>query len=272
MMFTSNSRPVVALITDYGLKDTYVAQLKAIILGYRIDTVILDVTHEVEPFNKLEAAFLLTTYVPYMPPGTIHLCIIDPGVGGRRKPIIVHTSRRDVLIGPDTGFMIPAAEQLGILSVYEINESRLPKRFSETFHGRDVFAHVAGMVALGVPPSELGREIVEYERLAIPKPVKKEDYVEATVLHIDRFGNIITNLRTTDLEIAFGDIIEISTLTGFVVNCPFVKTYSEVPEGSFLTTVGGSGYIEISINMGSADEKIRLRAGDVIRAKIVKNI
>ncbi|MEM2016936.1 MAG: SAM-dependent chlorinase/fluorinase, partial [Nitrososphaerota archaeon] len=89
MMLGPSNRRLVAFMTDYGLRDTYVAQVKAVILSYRIDTVIIDVTHEVEPFNELEAAFLLTTYVQYMPPGTIHLCIIDPYVGGMRKPIII---------------------------------------------------------------------------------------------------------------------------------------------------------------------------------------
>lgn len=271
-MFSIDRRPVVAFVTDYGFRDTYVAQVKSVILNYRIDTIILDVTHEVEPFNELEAAFLLTTYVPYVPQGTIHLCVIDPGVGGRRKPIIIHTSREDVFVGPDTGYMIPAAEQLGILSVYEIDESRLPKRFSETFHGRDVFAHVVGMIASGIPPKELGREIYEYRRLAIPRPVKKDDYIDATVLHIDRFGNIITNLKPGDLEIDFGDIIEISTPDGFLVNCPFVETYSEVTKGSFLTTIGGSGYIEVSMNMGSANEKLKVKTGSRLKAKVVKNI
>jgi len=271
-MFESRDRPIIAFITDYGIGDTYVAQVKAVILRYRRDAVIIDVTHEVEPFNELEAAFLLTTYVPYMPAGTIHLCIVDPGVGGERKPIIILTSRGDVFVGPDTGLMLPAAEQLGVASVYEIDESKLPGRFSETFHGRDVFAHVAGMLASGVPPSEVGKEIVEYRRLVLHKPIKKDDYIEAMVLHIDRFGNIITNLKPEDLGVGFGVIIEVSTASGIAVNCPFVKSYSEVAQGKFLTTIGGSGYIEVSINRGHADEKLRIRAGDKLRVRVIKNI
>lgn len=272
MMSGSMDRPIIAFMTDYGTRDTYVTQVKAVILRYRRDVLIIDVTHEVEPFNELEAAFLLTTYVPYMPAGTIHLCIVDPGVGGERKPIIILTSRGDVFIGPDTGFMIPAAEQLGIVSVYEIDESKLPGRFSETFHGRDVFAHVAGMIAAGVSPSEIGKEVIEYKRLVLHKPIKKDDYIEVAVLHIDRFGNIITNLKPKDLQIDFGDIIDISTPSGITVSCPFVKSYSGVTEGSFLTTIGGSGYIEVSINRGHANEKLRIRAGDKLRVRVVKNI
>ncbi len=272
MMFEPKDKPIIAFITDYGIRDTYVAQVKAVILRYRRDVVIIDVTHEVEPFNELEAAFLLTTYVPYMPAGTIHLCIVDPKVGGERKPIVILTSRGDVFIGPDTGFMFPAAEQLGITSVYEIDESKLPRRFSETFHGRDVFAHIAGMLAAGVPLSEIGKEIIEYKRLVLHKPIKKDDYIEVIVLHIDRFGNIITNLKLKDLEVDFRDIIEVSAPSGITVSCPFVKSYSEVTEGSFLTTIGGSGYIEVSINRGHANEKLRIRAGDKLRVRVVKNI
>lgn len=272
MMVESKERPIIALITDYGIRDTYLAQVKAVILRYRRDTVIIDVTHEVDPFNELEAAFLMTTYVPYMPAGTIHICIVDPGVGGKRKPIIILTSRGDLFIGPDTGFMYPAAEQLGIVSVYEIDESKLPRRFSETFHGRDVFAHVAGMLAAGVSLSEIGKEAVEYKRLILHKPIKEDDHIETTILHIDRFGNIITNLKPEDFGINFGDIIEISISSEISINCPFVKSYSEVAEGSFLTTIGGSGYIEVSINKGYASEKLRIRAGDKLRFRVIKNI
>ncbi|MEN2974080.1 MAG: SAM-dependent chlorinase/fluorinase [Candidatus Caldarchaeales archaeon] len=267
----SNLTPIIALITDYGLKDTYVAQLKGVILSYRRDVIIVDVTHEVEPFNELEAAFLLLTYVKYMPPETIHLCIVDPKVGGERRPIIIKTVRGDCFIGPDTGIMAPAAESLGIMNIYEIDQSMLPKRFSETFHGRDVFAHAAGKLSIGLSLDKIGKLISDYERIEIPKPLFREDFIESTVLHVDRFGNIITNLKYNEINVGFGDIVEIY-MPDTVVRCPLVQYYSRVEEGSLLTTIGGSGYLEISINKGRASEKLRLRPGDRLKVKLVKNI
>ncbi|MCS7125641.1 MAG: SAM-dependent chlorinase/fluorinase [Aigarchaeota archaeon] len=266
-----SSQSIIALITDYGIRDTYVAQVKGVILSYRRDVVIIDVTHEVEPFNEVEAAFLLTTYVPYMPPKTIHLCIVDPKVGGERRPIVIETNRGDYFIGPDTGFMIPAAEILGIVNVYEIDESKLGRRFSETFHGRDVFAHIVGKLSTGVDLDEIGKPISDYKRVEIPKPVFKEDIIESTVLHVDRYGNVITNLKFGEFEISFGDILELHILNE-VVRCPLVQYYSKVDEGSFLTTVGGSGYIEVSINKGNASQRLGLKPGDKLRIRLIKNI
>lgn len=271
-MLDSREKPIIALITDYGLKDTYVSQVKAVILSYRRDVVLIDVTHEVEPFNEVEAAFLITTYVPYMPSGTLHVCIVDPGVGGKRKPIIIHTARGDIFIGPDTGLMIPAAEQLGIVNVYEIDESIFPKRFSETFHGRDLFAHTVGKLITGASLDEVGKRLLEYNRLILPKPVKVGEYIEATILHVDRFGNIITNLKREDLNIEFGELLEICTPSSGVIICPFLQSYSRVKVGDYLTTIGGSGYIELSINKGNAAEKLRIKSGDKLRVRLVKNI
>ncbi len=272
MMLDFREKPIIALITDYGLRDTYVAQVKAVILSYRRDVVLVDVTHEVEPFNEVEAAFLITTYVPYMPPGTIHVCVIDPGVGGTRKPIIIHTVKGDIFIGPDTGLMIPAAERLGIINVYEIDESRFPRRFSETFHGRDIFAHAAGKLITGASLDEIGKQLLEYNRLTLPKPVKIGEYIEATILHVDRFGNIITNLKPEDLNIEFGELVEISTPSSNVITCRFVESYSRVGVGDYLATIGGSGYIELSINRGNAAERLRIKSGDKLRVRLVENI
>lgn len=263
--------PVVAIITDYGLKDTYVAQVKGVILSYRRDAVIIDVTHEVEPFNELEAAFLMTTYVPYMPPGTIHICVVDPKVGGERKPVFITTARGDIFIGPDTGFMAPSAEMLGVLKVYEIDELKLPKRFSETFHGRDIFAHVAGRLISGAGPDELGRPAAGYRRIEIPRPEVEGDTIKSTVLHVDRFGNIITNVRFDQLHIPLGHPIEVSTGRE-TVRCVLQRSYSYVERGGLLATIGGTGYLEISVNMGNASERLGVKPGDRLEIRVAKNI
>lgn len=265
-------RPVISLLTDYGLKDPYVAEVKAVILSYCRDAVIIDVSHEASAFNELEAAFLLTTYIEYMPEKTIHVCIIDPGVGAGRRGIVIETMRGDMLIGPDTGFMIPAAELLGIKHVYAIDESKLPSRSSETFHGRDVFAHVAGRLASGMSVEDIGVKINDYVRMSLPNPILGENWINATIMHVDRFGNLITNLRP---ELLSNHLKSDELLIEFkdkIIRCKFVRAYGLVGVGEPLLTIGGSGLIELAVNRGSAAETFRLSVGDVIRIKTLERM
>ena len=264
-------RPIVALLTDFGTRDPYVAQMKAVILSYREDALLIDVTHEVEPFNELEAAFLLASYTPYMPPGTIHLCVVDPGVGSKRRGIVLETVRGDLFIGPDTGFMVPAAERLGLEAAYWIDEDRLPPRVSETFHGRDVFAHVVGRLAAGMSLEEIGRQVDDYRRMELPQPLVRDGVIEAIVMHVDRFGNLVTNLRPELLSKVLGsERLRLSFRGGEIV-CGFRRAYGFVEEDEPLLTVGGSGYVELAINRGSAAERFRLKPGDRVRISAAKN-
>lgn len=264
-------RPIIALLTDFGLRDPYVAQVKAVILSYCKDAVIIDVTHEISAFNELQAAFILKINAPYMPPGTIHLSVVDPGVGYKRRGIIFTTKRGDAFIGPDTGFMFPAAEELGIIKAYAIDESKLLPRISETFHARDVFAPVAGMIASGKSPWEIGNEISDFAKLILPKPKISRDEVEVTIMHIDRFGNAITNLHSRNMPFKLGDEVRVD-VGGREITCKFVKSYAYVVVGEPLLTIGGSAYLELSINCGSAAEEFGLKPGDGLKLTRLTNI
>jgi len=261
------TRPVISLLTDYGLRDPYVAEVKAVILSYCRDAAIIDVSHEVSAFNELEAAFLLTTYVEYMPEETIHVCIIDPGVGAGRRGIVIETLRGDLFIGPDTGFMIPAAELLGIKHVYAIDESKLPSRSSETFHGRDVFAHVAGRLAAGMDIKDVGVMVDDYVRMSLPKPIVGDNWIDATIMHIDRFGNLVTNLKPELLSDRIKSDEIVIEFKDRVIKCKLVKAYGLAGVGEPLLTIGGSGFIELAINRGNAAKTFGLGVGDVIRIK-----
>jgi len=254
-------KPVVSLLTDFGLKDPYVAQVKAVILSYCRDAAIIDLTHEVMAFNETQAAFILKVSAPHMPAGTIHLCVVDPGVGTERRGLILETGRGDVFIGPDTGIMAPAAEELGVKAAYVIDESKLPPRRVETFHARDVFAHVAGKLASGEKPSGLGERAETYTKFSLPEPLVRPDVVEATIMHVDRFGNLITNLKPQHLSTELGRELFVK-LPEEELRCRFVKSYGHVPAGSALLTVGGAGYIELSVNRGNAAERFGLKPGD----------
>ena len=263
------TRPVISILTDFGLVDPYVGQVKGVILSYCRDAVIIDLTHEVMPFNELQAAFILRVSAPYMPPATIHLCIVDPGVGTGRRGIILETARGDIFVGPDTGFMVPAAEALGVSAAYEINESKLPPRSAETFHARDVFAHVVGRLARGEKPSSLGRRIESYAAIKLPEPVIEGDSAETTIMHVDRFGNLVTNLKPMQLGLELGDEALVSVPCR-ELRCRYVRSYGFVEAGQPLLTVGGWGYLELSVNRGNAAEVFGLKPGDRLRITRVR--
>jgi S-adenosylmethionine hydrolase len=257
---------LVALLSDFGIKDTYAAEMKAVILSYSPTAVIVDITHDVQPFNTLEGAFLLSLAAKTFPGGTIFLAVVDPLVGSARDAIVVRTSSGKVFVGPDTGLLYPAASSEGITNIYRVRIERMGN-VSGTFHGRDVFAHIVGRLAAGFSCEELLEEKTAMSVLEIPKPLYGVDYVEVRVLHVDRFGNAILSHRgplTGDWRMAdvyVGD----SKLAEAIV----AKYYSEAGPGEVLLTVGGTGYLELAVNQGDAAEKLGLKAGDVL--KLVKS-
>ena len=151
--------PIISLLSDFGLKDPYVSEMKAIILSICPNVTLIDITHEVSKYNIMEGAFILASATPYFPENTVHLAVVDPGVGSKRRPIIVR-SKRHLYVGPDNGLLILAAKNDGIINVYHVvNEKYMRKEISSTFHGRDIFAPVSAYLANGVKPEEIGIEI-----------------------------------------------------------------------------------------------------------------
>lgn len=258
--------PIITLLTDYGLRDSYVAEVKGMILRIAPEAAIIDITHEVGKFDIEEGAFHLARCVKYFPEGTIHVGVVDPGVGGGRRSIIIE-ARGALLVGPDNGLLAPAAERLGVERVYEIREDRLPvRRVSYVFDGRDVFAPVAAYLARGVPPAELGVEASSYVRLAQYQPKIAGDMVEATVIHVDDFGNLVTNLTYDLLEeigVREGSIFRVK-VKGMELEIPYVRSFSSVEVGELLALVAGGGYLEISVNQGNAAERLGISRGEKV--------
>lgn len=258
--------PVVALLTDYGSMDTYVAELKGMLLRYRTDVNIVDICHEITPYNILEGAFLLKLAARTFPDETIFIAVVDPTVGGRRDGVSVFTKSKKVFVGPDNGLLYPAAEAEGIISVYRIKAEKIPK-VSPTFHGRDVFAYFVGHLISGKKYAELLEPKENLIRYVIPEPVIERDFIEALVLHVDRFGNVITNIKgrlPEDWEAA--NIMVRNTPIGTV---RLARTYSEAEVGEPLLVVGGTGYTELAVNQGNASRKYSISPGDII--KIFRN-
>jgi len=254
--------PIVALLTDYGYVDTYVSEVKATILKHRPDARLIDITHGVARFSELEAAFLLKVASRSFPDGTVFICIVDPRVGTNRGSVVFETKRGNLYIGPDTGIMYPAARADGIRKVSSIDDSQLPKRFSETFHGRDVFAEVAGRIVSGKRLAGVLAETRRYTKLSLPEAKRSGHRIRAIVLHVDNFGNLVTNVHYNEIppEIRGCSV----RLGGRRFFAPLRQSYGYVGKGKAVLVVGGSGHLELAINLGNAAERYGAAVGDVV--------
>jgi len=253
-------RPIAALLTDYGTRDTYVAEVKAVILKYCPDVVLVDITHEVTPFNVFEAAFLLKNAAKSFPGGTCFLAVVDPGVGSKRHGIAVMTKRGNVYVGPDNGLLYPASSAEGIVKIYRIRDELL-YNVSSTFHGRDVFAVFAGLFMAKGPWDRLAEEKEDLVKVEIPEPKWGEGWVECRALHIDRFGNVILNIEGRLPNDWRSVKVKVGEKT-FEARC--VDYYSQASVGQPVLLVGGTGYLELSINQGDASKTYQITPGQAV--------
>lgn len=255
----------VTFLTDFGLGSGYVSQMKGVISSFSSELNYIDICHQIPVHNIQAGAFILATTVPYMPKGSIHIGVVDPGVGTSRRGIVIVTNRH-LFIGPDNGLLIPAARLFGAFKVYEIsNESLFQHPVSNTFHGRDIFASVAGHILKSISFDAIGNEIYDFVDLSFPKPVFMDNQIKAEILYIDDFGNVITNIEGNRflpfildeelLTIKFGEQN---------VSAQFKKTYDFVSKVDVLVTLGSHGYVEISVNQGKARDQLGVHIGDKI--------
>jgi S-adenosylmethionine hydrolase len=261
------SGPLISLLTDFGLVDSYVSEMKAVILSICPPARIVDITHLVDKFNIRVGAFLLASAAPAFPTGTTHVGVVDPGVGSTRRAIVVKTNR-SLFVGPDNGLLIPAAQAEGILHVYEVsNRSTMMNEVSATFHGRDVFAAAAAHLASGRSEEECGNEIMDYVTPSYSKPRFDGKMTECEVFHIDGFGNIVTNLAEVHLPAL--NIRGRGKMTISIGKRRFsarkVKTYSDLEGNEIGLLIGGHGFLEISCKERSAAKLVGARVGVSIR-------
>jgi S-adenosylmethionine hydrolase len=233
--------PIITLLTDFGLSDHYVAAMKGVILGIRPEARLIDITHEIRAYAIADAAFTLAQAAPCFPAGTIHLVVVDPGVGSARRPLLVD-ARGYRFVAPDNGVLTPILQpDTPIREITATRYFRQPP--SQTFHGRDIFAPVAAHLANGIPPADFGPLIQDPVRLPAPESA-------GHILHVDRYGNLVTNLpliefadlTTRPFQLEIGASIISQT-------CP---NYASAPTHQLFLVPGSSGYWEISINQGSA--------------------
>lgn len=250
---------IVTLTTDFGGRDAWVAAMKGVILGIaraaRQTVELVDVTHEVAPHDVLEGALALEAAAPFFPPGTVHLAVVDPGVGTARRGLAL-AAREQVFIGPDNGLFTPFLGG-GAWTAWEVaaREYRLGA-VSRTFHGRDVFAPAAAHIATGVDPSRLGPRVTDPVRLVWPEARAAGAGVAGVVLHADRFGNLVTSIRADAVAALSGVTVRVAGRT-----VPLVGTYEELGRGKLGALVGSSGRLEIAAREGSAARALRARRG-----------
>jgi S-adenosylmethionine hydrolase len=244
----------IALLTDFGLRDPYVAAMKGV-LASRTDARIADLTHELEPFDVFGAGWFLATVWQWWPAGTVFVCVVDPGVGTARRIVAFERDGRTFL-APDNGLLTFIDDRSGAVSIED--ESHFLPSNSTTFHGRDRFAPVAAAIANGVSLAVLGPRIDELVRLEYEPPCYDCARVDGTIVAIDRFGNAITNIERSG--IAFD---RFALRAGEVVIERMAKTYEEAGDEPFLIT-GSSGHLEVSLRNGSAATELQLRRGDCV--------
>jgi len=259
-------RPIVTLTTDFGLNDHFVGTIKGVILDIVPDVEIVDICHSVQAFDVLDAALTIAQAYSYFPAGTVHLVVVDPGVGTARRPVIV-TSERHHFVAPDNG----------VLSLIYAREERLHVRHvtaehyylqpvSNTFHGRDIFAPVTAYLAKGVDPAKFGDEITDFVRFNAPKPKPVDGKtLRGVVLKVDRFGNLVTNFTPQEVPALFqADPPPFKILIGQREITEIHTNYAQGAPGSVFGILGSMGYLEIVANRGSAAQILGLGKGSEV--------
>jgi S-adenosyl-L-methionine hydrolase (adenosine-forming) len=235
--------------------------MKGVILTINPNTSIVDITHGIEKFNILTGAFILSSAAPYFPKGTVHLAVVDPGVGTKRREIIIQT-KQAIFVGPDNGLLILAAENQGIKHIYQITNPKfmLPET-SSTFHGRDIFAPAAAYLEKGIKPERFGPEVLEPVKPEFTQIKHKDSSIIVRVLNIDSFGNIVTNINKSEVtQNGIKAAINVQ-MPKQELKLKLKKTYGDTKPGEPLALIGSHGFLEIALNRGNASEKYQTKAG-----------
>ena len=256
---------IVTLTTDFGTRDSYVAQLKGVLLAGCADVRVHDLTHEIGAHDIVEGALFLAGAVPAFPPGTVHLAVVDPGVGSDRRAITVEVAGQFVVC-PDNGLLTLLARSHPVGAAHELTNPELRREpASATFEGRDVFAPAAAYLACGGALADLGPPATDFVQLELPEPVAGDDGVRGEVLHVDRFGNAITNIPASMLTRL--DDIRVHAAGRDVA---LLHTYADAGVGEVLALVGSSGYVEVAVREGSAADALGLGRGDAVRVEATR--
>lgn len=255
---------IITLLTDFGLKDGFVGIMKGVIWSIAPTAQIADITHEIGPQNVMEGSLVLAQAVKYFPAGTVHVAVVDPGVGTTRKPVAARIGSQ-YFVGPDNGLftgVIEAAEAEGTsIEFYHLTNPKywLPQ-VSRSFHGRDIFSPVGAHLCKGVALAELGTPIAEPARIMVPRPEPTADGFAGQVLSVDHFGNLLTNITQEQLKGARGVVIKVgeATIDGLSL------TFAERKPGELVGMIDSSGVLQIAVVNGNAADKLKVGIGTTV--------
>ncbi|HEX3804231.1 MAG TPA: SAM-dependent chlorinase/fluorinase [Solirubrobacteraceae bacterium] len=276
-MSVQGRRPVVTLLTDYGITDEFAGVLHGVIARLCPDARVINLTHGVVRHDIRGGAAVLAQSLPYMPVG-VHLAVVDPTVGGDRRAVALRVADGRILVGPDNGLLWPAAELGG--GVEEAAEiSRSPWRLepvSATFHGRDIFAPVTAQLAAGAPLEEAGEPLDPglLVRLETPRAWTEAGALVATVNNADRFGNLQLGAGWDDIAgigVGLGDLLQVRLPSGELHPATFARTFSDVPEGKLILFQDSAAKLALGFNQGSAAIRLGLRPGDQLRIGVERD-
>ena len=254
------SRPVIALLSDFGLRDHYAGTMKGVILGICPEAELVDISHDVPPHDVLTAALELAASYKYFPQGTIFLTVIDPGVGSSRRGLAADTGDYR-FVAPDNGVLSAVFLEAPPRKVVELTERRYARpTVSRTFEGRDRFAPAAAWLAKGIQLAALGRPLTDYNRLDIPQPRIEGDALSGTVLRVDRFGNAVTNIDRRTFE-KFVEGAQMQVEAGAERIGRLVATYADIGPSEVCALFGSTDHLELAANAASAAERLSLRRG-----------
>ncbi len=254
--------PIVTLLSDFGNRSPYPAQMKAV-LAASCDAVLIDITHDVPRHDLRTGAYLLAAVAQTTPAGTVHLAVVDPGVGTARRPLVV-VGGGQFFVGPDNGVLLPAARRLGPPRAYEITAPALTRGAgSATFHGRDIFAPAAARLAAGALPEGLGRPVAEFTDLDLGAGRREGTVLAGEVIYVDAFGNLITSISSSLLA---SDGTPVRVMVGHKRSpATAARTYGEVAAGRVVVVPASDGLLEVAVREGSAAERFAASRGAPVR-------
>ena len=256
-------KPIITLTTDFGLNDHFVGTTKGVILGIEPEAEIVDICHSVQAFDVLDGALTISQAYSYFPSGTVHMVIVDPGVGTTRRPLLV-TSERYHFVAPDNGVLSLIYQREQRLSARHVTaEHYFLQPVSNTFHARDVFSPVAAYLAKGVDPAKFGEEVGDFVRFSAPKPKPvNENTLRGVVLKVDRFGNLITNITPQDAPMLFAqEAPAFKIVVGKREIGEIKDAYARGAPGEVFGILGSMGYLEIAANRGAAAQILGVGKG-----------
>jgi S-adenosyl-L-methionine hydrolase (adenosine-forming) len=253
------SQKIITLTTDFGLRDHYVSAMKAVILGINPGVRLVDISHEIEPQDVMAGAWVVRSAVDFFPEGTVHLVVVDPGVGTDRNPVALELDGQ-LFVGPDNGIFSLISSQKSC-SVYKLtNREFWRNSTSHTFHGRDIFAPVAAHLANDVPLGQLGEPLEELVTYRWATPIADKAGIQGWVVHIDHFGNLISNIPEELIRDTIG-MRRMKIYVGNTIIHEIVPSYGYVEEGDPVAYIGSSGMLEVAVNKGDASEMLSVRKG-----------